>query len=987
MQVGPYWIEEEIGRGGAGVVARARGPQGEVVALKLLSGQGPEALARFQREIQHQAELTGEAGFVPIFDAGLGPRGAYLVMPYISGGTLRDRLRRAPAGLPLTDLLDLAEALATSIGRAHAIGLVHRDLKPENVLFDHNGCPLIADLGLAKAMEESRPGSDSGLSKTGELRGTLGYMPPEQIHNAKHATAAADVFALGAILYECATGTPAFHGQGALEVMDLIRNGKVTKPRRLRSDLPKTLSDLLLRCLEPNPDLRPANGTELAEELARVGLGAPSGAGSRRLVAWGSALCLGLLAAGVGHLVTREAQSSETPAPSTPLQVSTTSSPSPVPQASAPSEGSLPSQAPHPSPEPSTTSLPTPTPAATPPPSMVPSPPGKGAVWVRVKNRLAVELDELQSIEVVEQHGIGIHRGTSPIGGLFLVQDETKLMVWDQDSIFSFSFPDLRPLSAIRVALGTAADRASPSCVRLLGEDGRALVTSIGEHAYVNSGMGSGLKVKLEGPLEAAAILNDSSVAALVVGKRVALVSLESSKVVGTLLHKSPIVAIASGRAPGQILTALEKGEIHLWSIGDNAEQGNKHLGQIATIEGAKCLSLGPAGDRWAVASDKVVFVGSLKKTAPPLKIEFGEKEKGSPRSLRISKDGSSLFMFWPELVIQVSLKERKVTRRTEIPASLLNLADSSGDHILYVSASSPHLIRKFHIPTEEHFKTGTGHVGAVTAVAPAPNGVLGGDSAGGHSRWERGSVRYIRMTPGPITGIAQRGERILIARRGHPSTQVRFDSGQPTEHKGNATVLSRTTEGKVLLGHSSGTLLVLLPNNKAAKWSLHSRPIRGATRLPWGVLTWAEGESQLSFSLSGKVLHTIPVPEREVVAVAALRGQSLAVAVRGGKISVFKIDGGRLLTSIKGDPIEVSCLASHRSGRLLLAGGRSGKVTVYGWDPAKGVLTLREQVELKQSLDRLTFAGVGSNLDELYLGTGRGSIVIARWLPLEPPK
>ncbi len=237
-QVGPYALEGELGRGGMGVVFRARDPAGRPVALKLLLGarpaQGEAARARFAREARLQAGLGEEAGFVPCLDAGDAPQGPWLVMPLLPGGTLRDRLARGP--LAVDDALDLAVALGRALGRAHAAGVVHRDLKPENVLFTGDGRPLVADLGLAKRFAGGAPGAglSVALSRTGELRGTAGYMAPEQARDAKSVGPPADVFALGALAYEGLTGQPAFGGDSPIQVLAAVIAGQVTPVRALR---------------------------------------------------------------------------------------------------------------------------------------------------------------------------------------------------------------------------------------------------------------------------------------------------------------------------------------------------------------------------------------------------------------------------------------------------------------------------------------------------------------------------------------------------------------------------------------------------------------------------------------------------------------------------------------------------------------------------------------------------------------------------------
>jgi serine/threonine-protein kinase len=203
VRIGAYDVLKEIGRGGAGVVFRARGPLGEDVAVKVLQKLDAETLKRFERERRLFAGLGLSEGFVPTVESGDQDGHPFLVMPLVTGGTLRDKLVRGPLGVAGT--IALGDALAAALAVAHERGVVHRDLKPENVLFTEQGQPLVADFGMAKHFG---PEQSAALSRSGVFRGTFGYAPPEQLKDAKSVGPGADVFALGAILYECLAGEP-----------------------------------------------------------------------------------------------------------------------------------------------------------------------------------------------------------------------------------------------------------------------------------------------------------------------------------------------------------------------------------------------------------------------------------------------------------------------------------------------------------------------------------------------------------------------------------------------------------------------------------------------------------------------------------------------------------------------------------------------------------------------------------------------------------
>ncbi len=283
MRLGPYEVQEVIGRGGLGTVFRARSPAGEDVALKLLGKTGAAGIARFERERRLLGSFTARDGFVPLLDAGTSPEGPWIVMPLLHGGTLRERLARGPLGVAAT--LELGATLARAMATAHERGIVHRDLKPENVLFEASGRPLVADLGLAKHYDALAPGASQSrsFSQHGAALGTPGYMAPEQVNDAKSAGPAADVFALGAILYECLAGKPAFAGDDAIEIVARVASG--SHERLDRRAAPRWLAAVIDRALATDPGARFADGLAFAKALSAP----PSG---RRWIA-------GVLGAGV----------------------------------------------------------------------------------------------------------------------------------------------------------------------------------------------------------------------------------------------------------------------------------------------------------------------------------------------------------------------------------------------------------------------------------------------------------------------------------------------------------------------------------------------------------------------------------------------------------------------------------------------------------------------------------------------------------------
>jgi tetratricopeptide (TPR) repeat protein len=298
VRVGAYEIVSKIGQGGAGSVYRARAQDGRDVALKFLRRSDDEALARFEREARLLASLGEREGYVPLLDKGRTRDGTFFVMPFLAGGTLRARLDRGPFSVAAT--LELGRTVARSLGAAHARGIVHRDVKPENILFPTPASPpraaLLADLGVAKHFDLEAKGASLSvsLSREGRLLGTAGYMAPEQIADAKNAGPPADVHALGCVLFECLTGTPAFVGDTPLELMTRIADGRRTDLERRVA--PAWVIAVIDRALAQDPLSRYPDGHAFARALSgeqRRSLKVPLLAGLGTLaVALGVALVL-----------------------------------------------------------------------------------------------------------------------------------------------------------------------------------------------------------------------------------------------------------------------------------------------------------------------------------------------------------------------------------------------------------------------------------------------------------------------------------------------------------------------------------------------------------------------------------------------------------------------------------------------------------------------------------------------------------------------
>jgi WD40 repeat protein len=259
-----YEIECELGRGGMGVVYKARQvAAGRVVALKMiLSGghAGPADLARFRREAQAVARLQ-HPGIVQVFEVGEHDGRPFFSLELVGGGSLDKRLKGGPLRPRAAALL--VERLARAMHAAHEQGVVHRDLKPANVLLTADGKPKVTDFGLAKTLDV-----EQGQTATGALMGTPPYMAPEQAGGRRQEIGpATDVYALGAVLYECLTGRPPFQAATPLDTILQVISDEPVPPRRLQPKAPRDLETVCLKCLRKEPQKRYGSAAELAEDL------------------------------------------------------------------------------------------------------------------------------------------------------------------------------------------------------------------------------------------------------------------------------------------------------------------------------------------------------------------------------------------------------------------------------------------------------------------------------------------------------------------------------------------------------------------------------------------------------------------------------------------------------------------------------------------------------------------------------------------------
>jgi serine/threonine-protein kinase len=280
-QVEGFEILGTLGAGGMGVVYRARQASlDRLVALKVIRAgayANREELSRFRREAEAIARLQ-HPNIVQVYEVGEHQGLPCLALEYVGGGSLAERLRGAP--LPPRQAAELALVLARAVQHAHERGVLHRDLKPANVLLTPDGTPKLTDFGLAKRLDV-----DAGETRTGAVLGTPSYMAPEQAAGKTHEVGpAADVYALGAILYECLTGRPPFQGATMLETLEQVRAHDPVSPAALRPGVPRDLEVICLKCLEKEPRHRYPSAAALANDVQRFLDGEPISARSLTLL-------------------------------------------------------------------------------------------------------------------------------------------------------------------------------------------------------------------------------------------------------------------------------------------------------------------------------------------------------------------------------------------------------------------------------------------------------------------------------------------------------------------------------------------------------------------------------------------------------------------------------------------------------------------------------------------------------------------------------
>src|SRR5438128_546551 len=272
--LGPYEVLSTLGAGGMGEVYKARDTRlDRLVAIKVLrpGAESDSALERFQREARAASALN-HPNICTIYDVGTDP--PFLAMELLDGETLQQRLTRG--SLDVVQLVDIGLGVADALDAAHSRGMLHRDIKPANIFLTAHG-PKVLDFGLAKAAAPAAGvaslgptrSADALLTDDGVTVGTVAYMSPEQLRG-QPLDARTDLFSLGLVLYEMATGRPAFAGPTSAVISSAILHDDLVAPREARGDLPARLDDIILRALEKNREERYQTAADLRADLRRL---------------------------------------------------------------------------------------------------------------------------------------------------------------------------------------------------------------------------------------------------------------------------------------------------------------------------------------------------------------------------------------------------------------------------------------------------------------------------------------------------------------------------------------------------------------------------------------------------------------------------------------------------------------------------------------------------------------------------------------------
>ena len=268
---GRYQVIEELGKGGMGRVYKVLDTKiNEKIALKLIKPEvasDRETIERFSNELKLARKIRHK-NVCGMFDIGEAEGAHFITMEYVSGGDLKTMIRMS-TGLTIGTVLSVGKQVCQGLAEAHNLGVVHRDLKPQNIIIDRGGNAKIMDFGIARSIREK------GITDAGIMIGTPEYMSPEQTE-AKDVDQRSDIYSLGIILYEMATGRVPFEGETALSVAIKHKTETPKDPKSLNPHIPDDLNRLILKCLEKDKAARYQTAAEVEAELGKIAKGIPT---------------------------------------------------------------------------------------------------------------------------------------------------------------------------------------------------------------------------------------------------------------------------------------------------------------------------------------------------------------------------------------------------------------------------------------------------------------------------------------------------------------------------------------------------------------------------------------------------------------------------------------------------------------------------------------------------------------------------------------
>ena len=263
MNIGRYEVIDQLGQGGMAIVYLARDPSMKrQVALKLLPRQfthDPQFRTRFQREAEVIAALEHSA-IVPVYDYGEHEDQPFIVMRYLSGGTLADRIIKG--ALPVEEIASIFRRVGAAVDYANSKGVIHRDIKPGNILFDSQGEASLSDFGIARIAE-----STAAFTGTGTMIGTPAYMSPEQAQGEKNLTGRTDIYSLGVVLFECLSGELPYNADTPMGVAIAHIQSPIPSLLDRKPDLPPAFEGVIRKALDKDPSKRFQSATALAQAI------------------------------------------------------------------------------------------------------------------------------------------------------------------------------------------------------------------------------------------------------------------------------------------------------------------------------------------------------------------------------------------------------------------------------------------------------------------------------------------------------------------------------------------------------------------------------------------------------------------------------------------------------------------------------------------------------------------------------------------------